>query len=90
MVVDKLRVERAEELAADRWESRGVPTAPTRNLRPHALAVHTFHMRFNAYELELLQLVADLGTQSKQSVARRVVREACEKILKAAKMELPR
>lgn len=88
--MDKLSLDPVREVEADRWENQGARTQPRRNLNPHALAAHTFHTRLNGYELEMLQVVADLGTQSKQSVARRAIREYCERRIKAAKMELPR
>ncbi len=88
--MDKLAISTAREAEGDHWEAQGARIAPRRNLNPNALATHTFHVRANGYELALLQLVADLGTQSKQSVARRALREFCERRLRAAGVELPK
>jgi hypothetical protein len=88
--MDKLSMGAAREAAGDHWEDQGARIAPRRNMSPNALAAHTFHVRANGYELALLQLVADLGTQSKQSVARRALREYCERRLRAAGVELPK
>jgi hypothetical protein len=83
-------VERAREVAGDVWATRA-PTggSDTRNLDPKAMAVKQFHVRFNERELLLAQMVADMEDTSKQRLMRRIVREYCERKLKAAGVPHP-
>ena len=63
--------------------------ADTRNLDPKAMPVKQFHVRFNERELLLAQMVADMEDTSKQRLLRRIVREYCERKLRAAGVPHP-
>lgn len=55
------------------------------NLDPHGPTVYRLPVRFNAYEQQLLQRAADLGFEAKQQLARRAIRDYCERKVRAAK-----
>jgi hypothetical protein len=73
---------------AGAFVARAAPV-DTRNLDPKAMAVKQFHVRFNERELLLAQMVADMEDTSKQRLMRRIVREYCERRLKAAGVPHP-
>lgn len=63
--------------------------ADTRNLDPKAMPVKQFHVRLNERELLLAQMCADMEESSKQRLIRRIVREYCERKLRAAGVPHP-
>lgn len=79
----------AEVGAAVFVEQAAAGGADPRNLDPNAMAVKTFHVRFNERELLLMQMCADLANTSKQRFVRQLVREHCERKLRAAGVPFP-
>ncbi len=90
--MNRFRAERPAEVAGARW-AEGAAVGETRiprNMSPEALSAKRFPLHLNHYEDALLQLAADLDQTSKQKMARRALREFCERKLKAAGVPLPK
>ncbi len=90
--MSRFQTEPPADLAGAQWAkqaSAGETRIPL-DMSPRAFAVKRFPVRVNHYESAVLQMAADLNHLSKQQMARRAIREFCERQVRGAGLNLPK